>query len=189
MDTEQKFHTELYAMHMVRPNLTVFKDEQLLSYRSTKGVDPPDVDGFYTSYGTGNEGFKQTVIHITATPGNTVQIHVIRLYWGFAWSGLVWSSQSVVSVRLGVDPVGRVDGVVGPCRRGGCIPSRGGHRLKGRTGWEGGRTESRRHEVAVGEVRASLTAQKTWTANGPGSREGLEQPVRVRRKDTKLPEQ
>nr|CAD7569362.1 unnamed protein product [Timema californicum] len=35
---------------------------------------------------------------------------VIRLYWGFAWSGLVWSSQSVVSGRLGVDPVGRVDG-------------------------------------------------------------------------------
>nr|CAD7203685.1 unnamed protein product [Timema douglasi] len=74
---------------------------------------------------------------------------VIRLYWGFAWSGLVWSSQSVVSVRLGVDPVGRVDG----------------------------------------EVRASRTAQKTWTANGPGSREGLERPVRVRRKDTRLPEQ
>nr|CAD7413761.1 unnamed protein product [Timema poppensis] len=35
---------------------------------------------------------------------------VIRLYWGFAWSGLVCSSRSVVSVRLGVDPVGPVDG-------------------------------------------------------------------------------
>nr|CAD7442562.1 unnamed protein product [Timema bartmani] len=51
MEAEQKFHTELCVMHMVRPNL----------------------NGFRTRCGVGDEGFEQTVIHITAIPGNTVQ--------------------------------------------------------------------------------------------------------------------
>nr|CAD7433270.1 unnamed protein product [Timema monikensis] len=46
------------------PNLRVFRDEQPLSYRST-------TNGFCTRCSTGDEGFEQTVIHITTIPGNT----------------------------------------------------------------------------------------------------------------------